>query len=108
MPANEAVLVCRDCGGSFTFAEEESRSFAAQGHLHPPSRCSDCRAARKTRQAENRTPPIAPRFRELQQTRSTINCSSCGELAVVPFVARAGRSVYCTACYQRRRGDADA
>jgi CxxC-x17-CxxC domain-containing protein len=108
MLPTDAVLTCRDCGDSFTFSEAERRSFAALGHVHPPSRCSVCRAARKTRQAESGTRAVAPGFRELRQTRTTIVCSSCGESAVVPFAARVGRTVYCSACFQRRRMDGDA
>ena len=108
MPPTDAVLTCRDCGGAFTFAEEERRSFAVLGHDHPPSRCSACRAARKTRQAKSGARAVAPGFRQLQQTRTTVICSACGESAVVPFAARAGRSVYCSACFQRRRLEGDA
>jgi CxxC-x17-CxxC domain-containing protein len=103
MPASDAGLVCRDCGGSFTFSDDERRSFADLGHLHPPSRCSHCRAARKQRQADSGTRAVPPGFRELKQTRTTVVCSSCGESTVVPFAARAGRSVYCSACFQQRR-----
>jgi CxxC-x17-CxxC domain-containing protein len=108
MLPTDAVLTCRDCRGSFTFSDDERRSFAALGHVHTPSRCAACRAARKTRQAESGTRVVAPGFRELRQTRTTIVCSSCGQLAVVPFAARAGRSVYCSACFQQRRVEGDA
>jgi CxxC-x17-CxxC domain-containing protein len=108
MRPTDAVLTCRDRGGSFTFSEDERHSFAALGRHHPPSRCPACRAARKTCQAESGTRAVAPGFRELQQTRSTVICSSCGESAVAPFAARAGRSVYCSACFQRRRLEGDA
>jgi CxxC-x17-CxxC domain-containing protein len=103
MLPTDAVLTCRNCGGSFIFSDDERRSFAALGYLHPPSRCSVCRMTRKTRQAERGTRAVAPRFRELQQPRTTVLCSACGESAVVPFAARAGRSVYCSACFERRR-----
>jgi CxxC-x17-CxxC domain-containing protein len=103
MPPTDLVLICRDCGDSFIFSDDERRSFAALGHLHAPSRCSACRAARKTRQAESGTRAVAPGFRELQRTRTTVICSSCGESAEVPFAAGAGRSVYCPACFRRRR-----
>lgn len=108
MPPIDSVLICRDCGRTFTFSDDERRSFATLGHVHPPGRCSACRAARKTRQAESGTHAVAPGFRELRQTQTTIICSSCGESAVVPFAARAGRSVYCSACFQRRRLERDA
>jgi CxxC-x17-CxxC domain-containing protein len=108
MRPGDPVLSCRDCGDSFAFSDDERRDFAAIGHHHAPSRCSACRAERKSRQAASRTPAVAPRFRELQEVRSTVTCSSCGESTVVPFAARPGRSVYCSACFQRRRLEGDA
>lgn len=106
MSTADAVLTCRDCGGSFTFSEDECRTFAAVGHHHPPGRCSRCRAARKARQVGSGVAPAAPKFRELRQTETTITCSECGGLAVVPFAAP-GRNVYCAACFQRRRLQGD-
>ena len=108
MPTPEGALTCRDCGVLFTFSDDERNVFAALGHNNPPSRCSMCRLRRKSRQAESRTPAVAPGFRELRQTRTTVICSSCGESTIVPFVAQSGRSVYCSACFQRRRLEQDA
>jgi CxxC-x17-CxxC domain-containing protein len=104
----DAVLTCRDCGCEFIFSSDERRDFEAMGHFHAPSRCATCRAERKSRQSESRTPVIAPRFRELEQVRTTVICSSCGQSTVVPFAARPGRNVYCSACFQRRRIEGDA
>lgn len=108
MHPGDTVLTCRDCGSAFAFSDDERRGFASIGRLHPPSRCAACRAERKSRQVESRTPLVAPRFRELQDVRSTVICSACGASAVVPFAVRPGRSVYCAACYQRRRAESDA
>jgi CxxC-x17-CxxC domain-containing protein len=108
MPPTDPVLTCRDRRGEFGFSDDERRDFATVGRFHAPSRCAACRAERKSRQTESRTPVVAPRFRELQQVRSTVICSSCGASTVVPFAARPGRSVYCSACYQRRRLEGDA
>ena len=108
MAGTDTILTCRDCGARFAFSEDERQSFASQGHVHPPSRCADCRRARKKRQAESGIRAVAPGFRELRQTPTAIACSSCGASAVVPFAARSDRPVYCSACFQRRRaGRAD-
>jgi len=107
MQPSDGVLTCRDCGAVFPFSDKERRDFEAIGRFNAPSRCAACRAERKSRQADSRTPAVAPRFRELQQVRSTVICSSCGESTVVPFAARPGRSVYCSACFQRRRLEGD-
>lgn len=108
MQPPDAVLTCRDCGGEFALTDEERGEFAATGHFHAPSRCSVCRVERKSRQAQGRTPVAGPRFRELLEVRTNVICSWCGESATVPFAARPGRSVYCSACYHRRRRDGDA
>ena len=50
MRPTDTVLICRDCEAPFTFSDDERGTFAALGHVHPPSRCSACREARKTRQ----------------------------------------------------------
>lgn len=105
MTGSETTLICRDCGGAFAFSEDERRSFAAQGHLHSPSRCSACRHERKERQAQRGTRPVPPAFRELGQTGSSVVCAACGQPAVVPFEARADRAVYCSDCYRRRRAN---
>jgi len=99
----DTVLICRDCEAPFTFSDDERGTFAAVGHVHPPSRCSACREARKTRQDESGTRRTTPGFRELRQTQTTIACSSCHQPAVVPFAVRADRPVYCSACFQQRR-----
>jgi len=101
-------MTCRDCGDKFGFTDDERRDFEAMGRFNAPSRCAACRATRKSRQAESRTPAVAPRFRELQQVRSTVICSSCGALTVVPFAVRPGRSVYCSTCFGRRRLEGNA
>jgi CxxC-x17-CxxC domain-containing protein len=106
-PTNHG-LICRDCGGSFVFSDDERRSFAAQARVNAPSRCSVCREARKKRQTVSGTRAVTPGFRELRQTQTTIVCSSCGESSVVPFAARPGRPVYCGACFERRRMESGA
>jgi CxxC-x17-CxxC domain-containing protein len=105
MPATDPVLTCRDCGGSFVFSEDEHQSFAVEGHFHPPSRCAACRETRKARQSQSGERPLPPAFRELRQVRTSVVCSACGQPAVVPFAPRAGRAVYCSNCYSRRRSD---
>jgi CxxC-x17-CxxC domain-containing protein len=108
MQPGDELLICRDCRVVFAFSDDERRDFAAIGYFHPPSRCSTCRADRKSRQAESRTAVVAPRFRDLQEVRTTVICSSCGASTVVPFAARPGRSVYCSACFERRRLEGDS
>src|SRR5262249_56110245 len=42
----DTTLTCRDCGQAFTFTSGEQDFYASRG-FSEPSRCPDCRAARK-------------------------------------------------------------
>ena len=44
--AADTTLTCRDCGQAFTFTSGEQDFYASRG-FSEPSRCPDCRAARK-------------------------------------------------------------
>ena len=43
----DTTLTCRDCGQAFTFTSGEQDFYASRG-FSEPSRCADCRAARKS------------------------------------------------------------
>src|SRR5437762_11008830 len=43
----DKVLTCRDCGQSFVFTVGEQEFFASRGFTNDPSRCRDCRSARR-------------------------------------------------------------
>src|SRR5207249_11800540 len=43
----DKTLTCRDCGQNFTFTTGEQDFFASRGFTNEPSRCPDCRNARK-------------------------------------------------------------
>ena len=43
----DKVLTCRDCGQSFVFTTGEQEFFASRGFTNEPTRCRDCRQARK-------------------------------------------------------------
>src|SRR5258707_11696755 len=43
----DTTLTCRDCGQAFTFTSGEQDFYASRG-FSEPSRCPDCRAARKS------------------------------------------------------------
>ncbi len=44
-------LVCTDCGKEFVFTAGEQDFYAQKGFTNPPSRCPDCRAARKAQRS---------------------------------------------------------
>jgi CxxC-x17-CxxC domain-containing protein len=49
----DKIMTCRDCGTEFTFTEGE-QAFYAQKGFSEPSRCPNCRAAKKA--ARNNSP----------------------------------------------------
>ncbi len=106
--AGDTTLTCRDCGQAFTFTSGEQEFYASRG-FSEPSRCPDCRAARKADRGGgggsygggysaggggSRGP------REM----FTATCSSCGKDAQVPFQPRGDKPVYCSDCFEQRRG----
>jgi len=87
----DKTLVCRDCGNEFVFTAGEQEFYAEKGLEHEPTRCKDCRAARKN---------AGRGQRELY----TAVCASCGGEARVPFQPREdGRPVYCSECYAKMK-----
>jgi len=48
MSEQPQIIVCRDCGAEFRFGIGEQALFAERG-FEAPTRCRDCRAARKTK-----------------------------------------------------------
>jgi CxxC-x17-CxxC domain-containing protein len=104
--AADTTLTCRDCGQQFTFTSGEQDFYASRGYSEP-SRCPDCRAARKAERdgggggygsysggGGSRGP------REM----FTATCSSCGNEAQVPFQPSGDKPVYCSTCFQQRGG----
>jgi CxxC-x17-CxxC domain-containing protein len=88
----DKTLTCRDCGTGFAFSASEQAFFAERGLLNQPQRCHQCRAnRRRERQGE------APR--ELHQ----VPCADCGTTALVPFLPRLDRPVYCSTCFEQVR-----
>ena len=91
----DKTLVCQDCGRRFLWTAQEQEYAAVRGFEHAPKRCHKCRIAHE-------------RDRKAYRRRKII-CARCGKEAYVPFAPRAGRTLYCQACYQiisRERGAA--
>ncbi len=47
-------IVCRDCGSTFTFTVGEQEFYKEKGFDNEPTRCPDCRRARKQQNNQNR------------------------------------------------------
>ncbi len=101
MQYTDKTLTCRDCGRAFTFTEGEQEFYAQKGFTNEPSRCPECRAARKSQRAgaydtRRGTRPVRPMY--------TVTCSRCGGVAEVPFRPRGDKPVYCANCFEQQRG----
>jgi CxxC-x17-CxxC domain-containing protein len=111
MPA-DTTLTCRDCGNAFTFTSGEQDFYAARGYSEP-SRCPDCRAARKAERGGSSYSSYASGgyggggggggSRGAREMFSA-TCSSCGKEAQVPFRPSGDKPVYCSDCFQQRGG----
>ena len=108
---NDQTLYCRDCNQEFTFTVGEQEFYASRGLTNAPSRCPECRAARKqstggggggggySDRGRSSGGGGGYRDREPRQMYSA-TCASCGKEAQVPFQPREDRPVYCSDCYQ--------
>jgi len=109
MPADQ-TLTCRDCGQSFTFTSGEQEFYTSRG-FSEPTRCPDCRAARKAERnaggggyssygSSGGYGGGGGRSGPRQMYSAT--CSSCGQEAQVPFQPTNDKPVYCSDCFQQR------
>jgi CxxC-x17-CxxC domain-containing protein len=108
MPA-DATLTCRDCGQAFTFTSSEQDFYASRGYSEP-GRCPDCRAARKAERDQggggygSSGGGYAGGRRGGARELFSATCSSCGKEAQVPFQPSGDKPVYCSDCFEQRRG----
>ena len=86
----DKTLACKDCGKEFTFTIGEQEFYSEKGLKNEPSRCRDCRSAKRQTQR-------APR--ELFDA----TCAECGTITKVPFQPKEDRPVYCDVCFKSRR-----
>lgn len=99
MEFQDKVLTCRECGREFLFSAGEQAFYAEKGFQHQPSRCKDCRGAR-------RTGGRGERAAAGERVLFPAVCSACGKATQVPFKPSAGKPVYCRECYAKRGGRA--
>ena len=102
----DKTLTCRDCGTSFIFSEREQEFFAQKGFTNEPSRCPDCRAARKAARGNDTSYGGGSRMSGTTGRREMFPavCSRCGKDTQVPFQPTSGKPVYCSECFQQRGG----
>jgi CxxC-x17-CxxC domain-containing protein len=121
----DKTLTCRDCGTQFTFTAGEQEFYDQKGFTNAPSRCPDCRSARKasggggggrggysSRDSYGGGGGGGGSYGggssyggggRGQREMYTTTCSSCGKEAQVPFVPRGDKPVYCSDCFQSQR-----
>lgn len=99
----DRTLTCRDCGKSFTFTVGEQEFYAEKGFANDPTRCQDCRSARKAASGGS-SGSASGGAREMH----TAICSECGREAQVPFVPRGDKPVYCSDCFQSQKSAASS
>ena len=87
----DKTLVCKDCGAEFVFTAGEQEFYAEKGFQNEPIRCKACRNARKSQRSNDREMYDAV-------------CAQCGAPTEIPFVPKNDRPIYCSACFQSRRG----
>ena len=103
MTYQDKDLSCKECGAPFQFTASEQAFYAEKGFQNEPSRCPQCRAARKAQNnGANRRPSNGGGFREQREMFST-TCSACGVETQVPFKPTAGKPVYCRDCFQANK-----
>lgn len=105
--SGDMTLTCRECGQAFTFTAGEQDFYASRG-FSEPTRCGDCRAARRAERDrgsydsgsgyQTSSAPRAPR-----QMFDAV-CTGCGNIAQVPFQPSPEKPVYCSTCFEQRRG----
>lgn len=131
--AGDSTLTCRDCGQSFVFTSGEQEFYASRG-FSEPSRCPDCRAARKSERGGGGGGGGSYSSGSYSSGGGSYGgggagsgggggsyggggggaraprqmfeapCSGCGKTAEVPFQPRGDKPVYCSSCFETRRG----
>ena len=93
MAISDKTLTCVECGYEFTFTVGEQEFFATKGFTNEPSRCPQCRAARKGQQRSSGG------FDRPAREMHPAVCAQCGKDTMVPFLPRGDRPVYCSDCF---------
>ena len=83
-------LKCRDCGGDFVWTASEQEFYQQKGFTNAPSRCPNCRKAKKEQEMSGRQ-------------MYTVTCAACGKPAEVPFEPKGDRPVYCRECFSKQK-----
>jgi len=86
----DKTLACKDCGQEFVFTAGEQEFYAEKGFENEPTRCKECRQARKNNRVKS------------TETFETV-CAQCGAPTRVPFIPKSDRPIYCSDCFAATR-----
>ena len=119
MSFTDKTLTCRDCGSEFTFTAGEQEFYAQKGFDNEPTRCSNCRRARKSQRndssysgsssyssssyGDSYSSGGGSSYGRAERVQYETVCSNCGKQTTVPFVPRGDRPVYCNECFAQQR-----
>ena len=107
----DKTLTCRDCGQAFVFTSGEQEFHASKGFQNEPSRCQDCRSARKAERGDSGGGGYSSGgdssgggggYGRQDREMFSATCSTCGQEARVPFQPRGDKPVYCSNCFKPR------
>ena len=93
MSISDKPLACRDCGSNFIFTVGEQEFFASKGFTNEPTRCPQCRTARKSQHGGGGG------FDRPAREMHPAVCAQCGTDTMVPFLPRGDKPVYCSDCF---------
>jgi CxxC-x17-CxxC domain-containing protein len=103
----------------FVFTSGEQEFYAQKGFTNEPTRCPSCRQQRKAG-GGGRSGGYGSRdsyssggyddsssggggYSRGTREMHSATCASCGKEALVPFVPRGDKPVYCSDCFQQQR-----
>lgn len=104
MSFEDKSLQCRECGQTFIWTEGEQAFYAEKGLMNTPSRCPQCRKARRANVGTTLAEGSESRgARSENRVQHPVTCAACGKETTVPFVPKYDRPVYCSECFDRER-----
>jgi CxxC-x17-CxxC domain-containing protein len=87
-------IVCKGCGETFLFTDNEQAFYKEKGLLNNPERCSTCRKAARGQRSDRRDND------RNQREMFPAVCDGCGKETMVPFRPTTGKPVYCRDCFK--------
>ena len=124
MSFTDKSLACRDCGNEFVFTAGEQEFYSQKGFDNAPTRCPDCRKARKSSRGDGYGGGSSSSYgggdsyssggrssggysdggARAEKVQHETVCANCGKATTVPFVPRGNRPVLCYDCFNQQRG----